>query len=84
MLAGSQASVRAGPKKCEQTPRLHPRMHCASSPQLTEQPKGDAQLTVQTLPGAQVTAQPPPGHVNEQLSFDAHAQLSWLPQLRST
>ena len=55
--AGSQASVRGGPPKCAQTPRLHPRMHCASLPQLTEQPKGDAHITTQTLPAAQVGAQ---------------------------
>ena len=59
-------------------------MHWASWPQLTEQPKGDAHATVQLLPAMQVIAQPPPGHVNEQSSFEAQTQASVLPQARST
>ena len=82
--AGSQARVRAGPVKCAQAPRLHARMHCASVPQLTEQPKGAAQVTVQTLPAAHVIAQSPAGHENEQLSFDAQMHASSLLQSRST
>ena len=58
-------------------------MHCASVPQLTEHPKGAAQLTVQLLPAAHVTAQSPPGQVNQQLSFDAQTQASALLQSRS-